>query len=75
LHFAREPTLRVRPPRFVVKLKSSIAPIQGVACVFVKRLLMQYVKHVQHVQYAAHQKRRASAAFPPVQNDNGTHRT
>jgi hypothetical protein len=47
LHFARESTLRVRPSRFVVTLKSSIAPIQGVACVSSSRLLMQHVKYVQ----------------------------
>jgi hypothetical protein len=33
--------------RFVVTLKSSIAPIQGVACVSSSRLLMQHVKYVQ----------------------------
>jgi hypothetical protein len=71
LHFARESTLRARPPRFVVTLKSSIAPIQSLPGLQSGWLLMQYMKHVQ---YAAHHAAR-SAAFPPVQNDNGTHRT
>jgi hypothetical protein len=62
----------VRQPRFVVTHKSSIALVRSL--LGAQRpgwLLMQYVKHVR---YAAHSTAR-SAAFPPVQNDNGTHRT
>jgi hypothetical protein len=62
---------RVRQPRFVVTFKSSIALIQNSPDLFSGWRLMQYVKHVR---YAAHYTAR-SAAFPPVQNDNGTHRT